>query len=71
MTDEHATVAEGIAMPVHDWTLVDAGSFHHFHQRWVSALADVLNERLLPDEYYALAEQESGRCETDVLTRVR
>ncbi len=55
-------------MPVHDWTLVDAGIFHHFHQRWISALTDILNERLLPDEYYALAEQQSGRFETDVLT---
>ncbi len=55
-------------MPVHDWTLVDAGIFHHFHQRWISALTDILNEHLLPDEYYALAEQQSGRFETDVLT---
>ena len=62
-----AMVAEGIPMPVHDWTLVDAGIFHHFHQRWISALTDILNERLLPDEYYALAEQQSGRFETDVL----
>ncbi len=55
-------------MPVHDWTPVDTGIFHHFHQRWIGALTDMLNERLLPPEYYALAEQQSGRFESDVLT---
>ena len=60
--------AEGKPVPVHDWTLVDPGIFHHFHQRWISALTDILNERLLPDEYYALAEQQSGRFEPYVLT---
>jgi hypothetical protein len=55
-------------MPVHDWTVVDAGIFHHFHQRWIAAITDVLNERLLPPEYYALAEQQSGRFEPDILT---
>ena len=24
-------------MPIHDWTRVDAGIFHHFHQRWIGA----------------------------------
>jgi hypothetical protein len=55
-------------MPVHDWTLVDAGIFHHFHHRWIGTLTDTLNERLLPPEYYALAEQQGGRFEPDVLT---
>ena len=22
-------------MPIHDWTRVDAGIFHHFHTSWV------------------------------------
>jgi hypothetical protein len=57
-----------MAVPIHDWTIVDAGIFHHFHQRWISALTDVLNERLLPQEYYALAEQQSGGFESDILT---
>ena len=35
-------------MPIHDWTRVDAGIFHHFHQRWIVAITDVLNQRLLP-----------------------
>ncbi len=45
-------------MPIHDWTRVDAGIFHHFHQRWIVAITDVLNQRLLPAEYDALAEQQ-------------
>jgi hypothetical protein len=60
--------AEGAPMPIHDWTRVDAGIFHHFHQRWVGAIADVLNQRLLPGEYYALAEQQGGGFTPDVLT---
>jgi hypothetical protein len=55
-------------MPIHDWTRVDAGIFHHFHQRWIAALTDVLNERLLPTEYYALAEQQGAGFEPDILT---
>jgi len=55
-------------MPIHDWTRVDAGIFHHFHQRWIGAITDVLNQRLLPREYYALAEQHGAGFEPDVLT---
>jgi hypothetical protein len=39
---------EGMLMPIHDWTRVDAGIFHHFHQRWIGVITDVLNQRLLP-----------------------
>ena len=31
------------AMPMHDWTKVEAGIFHAFHHGWISALADTLN----------------------------
>ncbi len=55
-------------MPIHDWTRVDAGIFHHFHQRWIVAITDALNERLLPSEYYALAGQQGAGFEPDVLT---
>jgi hypothetical protein len=54
-------------MPIHDWTRVDAGIFHFFHQRWVYAIVDVLNQRVLPSEYYALAEQRGAGFEPDVL----
>ena len=55
-------------MPIHDWARVDAGIFHHFHQRWVGSITDVLNHRVLPGEYYALAEQQGAGFEPDVLT---
>jgi len=55
-------------MPIHDWTRVDAGILHHFHQRWIGVITDVLNQRLLPREYYALAEQQGAGFEPDVLT---
>ena len=55
-------------MPIHDWTRVDAGIFHHFHQRWIGVITDVLNQRLLPREYYALSEKQGAGFEPDVLT---
>ena len=58
---------EGMPMPIHDWTRVDAGIFHHFHHRWIAAITDILNQRLLPGEYYALAEQHGAGFEPDVL----
>src|SRR5438874_7432103 len=55
-------------MPVHNWALVDAGIFHDFHVTWVPELKKVLNGGLLPEGYYALAEQHAGRAIADVLT---
>jgi hypothetical protein len=55
-------------MPVHDWTHVEAGIFHDFHTVWISAIRNALNEGLLPEGYYALAEQHVGRPIADVLT---
>jgi hypothetical protein len=55
-------------MPIHDWTRVRAGTFHHFHQRWIAALGDALNTGLLPPGYFALAEQRAGGPEPDVIT---
>ena len=53
-------------MPVHDWTRVYAGLFHHFHQRWIQALCDWLNTGGLPPGYYALSEQvASGSLPAD------
>jgi hypothetical protein len=55
-------------MPIHDWSRVNAGLFHHFHQRWIQALCDELNAGGLPDGYLALSEQVSGGPIPDVLT---
>jgi hypothetical protein len=55
-------------MPVHDWTRVDAGIFHDFHQAWNAELRRVLNSGLLPPDFYALIEQHAGRHIPDLLT---
>ncbi|HKB03712.1 MAG TPA: DUF4058 family protein [Gemmataceae bacterium] len=54
-------------MPVHDWTQVDAGLFHDFHQRWSVAITNALNAGILPKGYYALVEQRTGGPEPDVI----
>lgn len=55
-------------MPVHDWKRVEAGIFHDFHHEWISTIRRTLNDRLLPEDYYALAEQEAAGFGPDVLT---
>jgi hypothetical protein len=55
-------------MPIHDWSRVDAGIFHHFHQAWIGHIARVLNDGLLPSDYYALTEQFAAGLGPDVLT---
>jgi hypothetical protein len=55
-------------MPIHDWTRVDAGLFHAFHQRWISSLCDALNTGVLPADYFALPEQQIRGPIPDVLT---
>ena len=55
-------------MPLHDWTRVPAGLFHHFHQSWSIRIADALNAGMLPQGAVALVEQRSGRREAEVLT---
>jgi len=55
-------------MPIHDWTRVDAGVFHHFHHSWIDEIARALNRGRLPRGYYALAEQIAGDFGPDVLT---
>ena len=54
-------------MPIHDWTKIFAGGFHHFHQAWVLRISDQLNRSILPDGYFAAAEQASGGSYPDVV----
>ena len=54
-------------MPVHDWTRVIAGTFHHFHHEWITCISRALNSGLLPSEYYAMAEQITGGLGPDVV----
>jgi len=55
-------------MPVHHWTRVDAGIFHDFHVGWIPTIRTILNDGLLPEGYYAMAEQHAGRSIADLLT---
>jgi len=55
-------------MPVHDWSKLEAGDFHDFHQCWVIALTNALNGGLLPPDYMAMAERVAGRPIADVVT---
>ncbi len=54
-------------MPMHDWTTVTSGLFHHFHQGWCWEIGRVLNRGPLPEGYTALVEQRSGTKEADLL----
>src|SRR5436309_9753926 len=58
---------EGVAMPVHDWTRVTAGTFHSFHHSWITHLMEALNAGLLPPGYYPMSEQVASRMQTDLL----
>jgi hypothetical protein len=58
---------EVTAMPMHDWRRVTAGTFHDFHNSWITHLKEALNAGLLPQPYYALGEQRAGEIGPDVL----
>jgi hypothetical protein len=55
-------------MPMHDWTRVDAGIYHAFHHEWISEISRALNGGLLPEDLYALPEQQAAGFGPDVLT---
>lgn len=48
-------------MPVHDWTRVKSNRFHDFRQNWICKTGNTLNAGLLPDGFYALLEQPTGK----------
>ena len=54
-------------MPIHDWTRVDSGTFHHFHQSWTLTLCNALNAGVLPEGYFAMVEQRIAGPIADVL----
>lgn len=54
-------------MPVHDWTRVVSGNFHDFHQAWIIAIRDALNDGRMPQGYYALAEQVAQGPKPDLV----
>jgi hypothetical protein len=55
-------------MPIHDWSKVPAGRYHHFHQTWAVTICDDLNAGRLPEDYFALVEQHGIGMIPDVLT---
>jgi hypothetical protein len=57
------------AMPIHDWTRVEAGIFHDFHHEWISTIRRALNDGRLPPDYYALVEKQAGGFGPKMLTR--
>ena len=54
-------------MPIHDWTRVDAGTFHALHHNWITKINDALNLGLLPKGFYVLPEQRAAEYVPDVL----
>jgi hypothetical protein len=40
-------------MPIHDWTRVEAGLFHHFHQDWTIEICRTLNRDLVQNRVTA------------------
>src|SRR5262245_24212235 len=57
-----------MTMPVHDWTRVDAGLFHAFHQGWVCSLCDAFNTGGLPPDHFALLEPSTSELAPVELT---
>jgi hypothetical protein len=54
-------------MPIHDWTRVDSGTYHDFHQGWTIEIRNRLNSGVLPDGYFAMADQRVSGPEPDVV----
>ena len=58
-------------MPIHDWSRIDHGVFHYFHQAWTIEISYALNGGLLPPEFFAMAEQAVSGPIPDVVTLQR
>lgn len=54
-------------MPIHDWTRVQSGTFHDFHQGWTIEIRNALNRGVLPAGYFAMVDQRVGGPEPDVV----
>jgi hypothetical protein len=54
-------------MPIHDWTRVGAGTFHDSHQGWTIEIRNTLNSGVLPDGYFAMADQRVSGPEPDTV----
>ena len=54
-------------MPIHDWTRVNSGTFHNFHQNWTIDIHRALNGGILPPGYFAMTDQRVDGPEPDVI----
>lgn len=54
-------------MAIHDWTRVQSGTYHDFHQGWTIEIRNTLNRGILPAGYFAMADQRVGGPAPDVL----
>ena len=54
-------------MPIHDWSRVDVGVFHDFHQGWTVGICNALNAGGLPREYFAMVEESAQWPVQDVI----
>lgn len=54
-------------MAIHDWTRVDAGTFHDFHQDWTVEICRTLNRGILPPGFFAMVDQRAASPEPDVI----
>ncbi|MGL6073053.1 MAG: DUF4058 family protein [Fimbriiglobus sp.] len=52
-------------MPMHDWSKVEPGTYHDFHVAWVNRIITALNNRLLPDPYFAMAQEHDRDFEAE------
>ncbi|MFO0807850.1 MAG: DUF4058 family protein [Gemmataceae bacterium] len=53
-------------MPIHDWTRVDARTYHDFHQGWTIAIRNALNRGILPPGFIAMADLKVSGSEPDI-----
>jgi hypothetical protein len=58
-------------MPIHDWSRVDPGIFHDFHQAWTIEIRNALNAGGLPPDFFAMTEQILVGPISDVVTLQR
>jgi hypothetical protein len=57
-------------MLIHDWSQMDAGVFHDFHQSWMVGIRQALNTVGLSSEYYALFEMPNATTEQEIFDEV-
>jgi hypothetical protein len=57
-------------VPLHDWTRVKSGTYHHFHYYWLAAIGLRLNSGLLPPGLFVKAEMSSVWLESQEVTNL-